>query len=90
MRTVGIRTLKNEATALLNANETLIVERHGTPIGVYIPLAARDRATRARSLAEFGSVLHAFLTAHGLTEDELVAALTAPTEPEPPTDAPRR
>ncbi len=36
MRTIGIRRLKNEATTLLNANETLIVERRGTPIGVYI------------------------------------------------------
>ncbi len=90
MRTIGIRRLKNEATALLNANETLVVERRGTPIGVYIPLAARDRATRAQSLADFGAMLRGFITAHGLTEDELVAALTAPAEPESGDDAPGR
>lgn len=87
MKTVGIRTFKNEATTLLQANETLVIERHGTPVGIYIPLVAKDRATRTRSLAEFGTYLQAFLTAHGLTEDELVAALTAPDHDEATSDA---
>jgi antitoxin (DNA-binding transcriptional repressor) of toxin-antitoxin stability system len=77
MRTVGIRTLKNEATTLLQANETLIVERHGAPVGVYIPLAATDRSARAQSLAAFGATLQTFLAAHGVTEEELAVALSA-------------
>lgn len=92
MRTVGIRTLKNEATTLLNTNETLVVERHGTPVGVYIPLAAKDRAAQARSLADLGAYLQRFLVEHGLTEDELVQALVEPIGEEalPTTDAPGR
>jgi hypothetical protein len=87
MRTVGSQTLKNEATTLLPANETLVVERHGTPIGVSIPLAAVDRQARARALAEFGAALQAFLVEHGLTEEELAAALAEPLAPEPSVDA---
>jgi hypothetical protein len=90
---VGIRTFKNEATTLLNANETLVVERHGTPVGVYIPFAAKDREARARSLADFGAYVQRFLAEYGLTEEELVQALTEPTgdgEPEPTADAPGR
>jgi hypothetical protein len=93
MRTIGIRTFKNEATSLLSADEALVIERHGTPIGIYIPLAAKDRATKARSLADFGSYLQHFLTTHGLTEEELVRALATPdtpAEPEAAADAPGR
>jgi hypothetical protein len=87
MRTIGIRAFKNAATTLLQANETLVIERHGTPVGVYIPLAATDRAAKARSLTEFGSYLQTFLMAHGLTEDELAAALSEPAGDEAAGDA---
>jgi hypothetical protein len=93
VRTVGIRTFGNRATTLLNSNETLLVEHNGTPVGVYIPLAAKDRAAQARSLADFRSYLQRFLAEHGLTEEELVRALAEPTghdELEPTADAPGR
>lgn len=78
MRTVGIRTFKNEATTLLNAHETLVVERRGVAVGVFIPLAAKDRSTAARSLTDLGASLQELLAAHGLTEEELVQALVGP------------
>jgi hypothetical protein len=86
MRRVGIRTFKDTTTTLLKTQETLVVERHGTPIGVYIPLAAKDRAVRARSLADLGAYLQTFLTTHGLTEEEVARALSTP-ESDERTDA---
>jgi hypothetical protein len=78
LRRVDIQFFTNTVEALLNTQETLVVERHGTPIGVYFPLVAEDRAVRARALADLGAYLQTFLTTHGLTEEELARALSTP------------
>jgi antitoxin (DNA-binding transcriptional repressor) of toxin-antitoxin stability system len=72
MRRVGIKQLKDEAPALLAGGETLVVERRGAPVAVVVPLAAVDRARKARALADFGAALRAFLD-----EAEFEAAVAA-------------
>lgn len=77
MRRVGVREFKDHATAMLASGETLVVERHGKPIGFFVPLDAKDRATGQASLDRLGATVAELLGVTGLTEDELVAELTA-------------
>ena len=39
MKRVGIREFRDRASQYLASNEVLTVERHGRPIGFYIPVA---------------------------------------------------
>jgi antitoxin (DNA-binding transcriptional repressor) of toxin-antitoxin stability system len=77
MQRVGVREFKNKATSLLASDETLVIERHGKVIGFYVPLAAKDRAAGRAALDRLGETVEAILARTGMTEDELVAALTA-------------
>lgn len=72
MRHVGIREFKNHATTLLSGGETLIIERHGTPIGFFIPVNAKDRVAGRESLGRLGLAVEQVLDRANLDEDELV------------------
>jgi antitoxin (DNA-binding transcriptional repressor) of toxin-antitoxin stability system len=74
MRRIGVREFKDHASALLNAEELLIVEKHGRPIGAYIPFQASDRAAADKAAAELAETLEAIYARTGMSEDELVAA----------------
>ena len=76
MRHVGVREFKDKATSLLSAGEPLVIERHGKPIGFYLPVQARDRAIGQAALDRLGRTVEEILARTGLSEDELVAALT--------------
>jgi antitoxin (DNA-binding transcriptional repressor) of toxin-antitoxin stability system len=76
MQHVGVREFKDKATSLLGSGETLVIERHGKPIGFYIPIEAKDRAAGRASLDRLGETVKAILDRTGMTEDELVEALT--------------
>lgn len=80
MRRVGVREFKDKATNLLHGGETLVIERHGQAVGFYIPVVAKDRAAGRAALDRLGETARAFLAQTGLTEDELVAALTTPVD----------
>ena len=43
MRAIGVREFRDQATSLLAAGETLVIERHGEAIGFYVPIQAKDR-----------------------------------------------
>lgn len=72
MRHVGIREFKSQATTMLSGGETLVIERHGTPIGFFVPIEAIDRDSGREALGRLGRVLDSLLDRTGLDEDELV------------------
>jgi len=76
MKTVGIREFRDQATTLMAGNETLIVERHGTPIGFFVPVAAVDRRAGRESLGALGAVVEQVLEQTGIDEDTLVREIT--------------
>jgi antitoxin (DNA-binding transcriptional repressor) of toxin-antitoxin stability system len=76
MQRVGVREFKDKATSLLGSGETLVIERHGKPIGFYIPIEAKDRAAGRAALDRLGEAVQDILNSTGLTEEELVAELT--------------
>lgn len=76
MRTVGVREFRDQATSMMAAGETLVIERHGKPIGFYVPIEAKDRGRGRKSLGRLGEALDSIRAATGLDEDELVAEIT--------------
>ncbi len=76
MKRVGVREFKEHASALLAGEETFVVERHGMPIGYYVPIQHRNQAEKQLALDRWGETMEKFLAATGMTEDELVDEMT--------------
>lgn len=72
MQSVGVREFRNSATQLMAANETLIIKRHGVPIGFFVPIVARDRRAGREALGRLGELVEDVLEQTGLDEDVLV------------------
>lgn len=72
MRSVGVREFRDRATQMMAANETLIIERHGVPIGFFVPIAARDRRAGREALGRLGHLVEDLLEQTGIDEDDLV------------------
>lgn len=76
MKRVGIREFKEKATVLLAEAEAMVVERHGTPIGFYIPLPKKDKAKAREAAERLQQTVDKVLEQTGMSEDELVAFMT--------------
>ena len=57
---------------MMGAGETLVIERHGEPIGFYVPITAKDRKVGRKALGRLGAAVDQVLDAVGMDEDELV------------------
>jgi len=78
MRSVGVREFRDQATSMMGAGETLVIERHGEPIGFYVPIAAKDRKAGRKALGRLGAAVDDVLGAAGVDEDELVSEVARP------------
>lgn len=76
MRHVGVREFKNQATSMMSAGETLVIERHGKPIGFFVPVTAKDRRAGRSALGRLGRAVEAVLEETGLGDDELVSEVS--------------
>ena len=76
MRSVGVREFRDQATSMMGSGETLVIERHGQPIGFYVPVTAKDRKSGSKVLGRLGAAIEAILRRTELTEDELVEEIT--------------
>jgi hypothetical protein len=92
MRHVGVREFRDKATKYLAGDEPLAIERHGKPVGYYLPAppdgdapSVSEEALR-QSLARFEDAVQRILDATGMTREELADLLDL-TKPMP--DAPR-
>ncbi len=72
MRAIGVREFRDQATSLLAAGETLVIERHGEAIGFYVPIQAVDRRRGRDALGRLGSLVDDVLQRSGLDEEELI------------------
>lgn len=94
MKHVGVREFRDHATRYLSGDEVLAVERHGQPLGFYIPTANSHHENFGEALARLECAVQRVLSETGMSEEELVRVLD-PNEPVPnevPADshAPRR
>jgi antitoxin (DNA-binding transcriptional repressor) of toxin-antitoxin stability system len=80
MKRVGVREFRDHATRYLAGDEVLAVERHGQPIGFYIPVAASRQESFAQALERLEETVKRILAETGMSEDELsrLYDLTAP------------
>ena len=72
MRHVGVREFKTHATSMLSCGETFVIERHGEPIGFFVPIRAKDRKGGHAALARLDKAVLEVLEQTGLGEDDLV------------------
>jgi len=95
MKYVGVREFRDNATRYLASDEVLAVERHGRPIGFYIPVASTPDEERQHRVAQLSKAVARLLTESGMSEEELASVLDlhnpAPTVAvAPATHAPGR
>lgn len=76
MKRVGVREFKEKATALIAEERALVIEKHGEPVGFYIPIPKRDKAEAQQAVDKLEKTIDGVLTHTGMTEDELVEFFT--------------
>lgn len=76
MRAVGVREFRDQATSMMGAGETLVIERHGEPIGFYVPITAKDRKAGRKALGRLGAAVDQLLASAHVDEDELVSEVS--------------
>lgn len=72
MRSVGVREFRDQASTMMGAGETLVIERHGEPIGFFVPVSAKDRRAGRKVLGRLGVAIDALVATTGISEDDLV------------------
>ncbi len=77
MRSVGVREFRDQATTLMKLGETIRIERHGKPVGFFVPVPSpkHDHREIEESLAQLGDVVERVLAQTGLDEEDLVRSL---------------
>lgn len=76
MRSVGVREFRDRATTMMATGETLVIERHGEPIGFFVPITAKDRRAGRAALGRLGELITDTLQQTALDEDELVREIS--------------
>lgn len=86
MKRVGVREFRDHATRYLAGDEVLAIERHGRPIGFFIPTEAGRAENLAQALDRLEQTVHRILAETGMTEDELsrLFDLNEPVPERPP------
>ena len=77
MRTIGIREFRDKASSILAGGETLVIERHGEPIGFFVPITAKDRRTGREVIGRLGRLVEDLVCRSGIDEDELVREISS-------------
>jgi antitoxin (DNA-binding transcriptional repressor) of toxin-antitoxin stability system len=77
MRAIGVREFRDQASSILAGGETLIIERHGEPIGFFVPITAKDRRVGREALGRLAGLVDDAIARSGLDEDELVREVSA-------------
>jgi antitoxin (DNA-binding transcriptional repressor) of toxin-antitoxin stability system len=76
VRSVGVREFRDQATSIMAAGETLVIERHGEPIGFFVPIVAKDRRAGREALGRLGGLVDDIVARTGLGEEDLVREVT--------------
>jgi antitoxin (DNA-binding transcriptional repressor) of toxin-antitoxin stability system len=74
MKRVGIRKFKEKATALIAEGESLVINKHGKPVGFYLPIKEKDKNDPKldAAIARMDALMEEILAQTGMTEDELI------------------
>jgi antitoxin (DNA-binding transcriptional repressor) of toxin-antitoxin stability system len=61
---------------MLAGGETLVIERHGQPIGFFVPITAKDRRAGRDALGRLAQLVGDVIDRSGLDEDEIVGEIS--------------
>ena len=76
MKRVGVREFKDKAAALINEEKGLVIEKHGKPVGFYIPIPKKDKAKAEEAAARLEGTIERVLERTGMTREELIEFFT--------------
>ena len=76
MRSIGVREFRDQATSIMASGETLVIERHGEPIGFFVPIVAKDRHAGREALGRLSKLVDDVLAQSGASEDDLVREIS--------------
>ena len=76
MRKVGIKEFRDNATKLLASGETVRIERHGHPVGYFIPVKPEPSAEADAAAERLAELMARAVNESGLDEDELADLFT--------------
>ncbi len=84
MKRVGVREFRDHATRYLSGDEVIAVERHGQPIGLYIPTATGRTPQAREAIEQLDATVRRIMAETGLTEEQLsdLFNLSKPLPPE--------
>jgi tartrate dehydratase beta subunit/fumarate hydratase class I family protein len=71
MKRVGVREFRDHATQYLAGPDVLAVERHGQPIGFYIPTGSGRRESFEQALEQLEQTVRRMVAETGMSEEEL-------------------
>lgn len=74
MKRVGVREFRDHATQYLSGGEVLAIERHGLPLGYYLPAGTQSRKGSKEAneaLDRLDRTVQKILDETGMTEEEL-------------------
>jgi len=58
-------------------SETMQIERHSEPIGLFVPITAKDRRTRREVIGRLGRLVDDLVSRSGIDADELVREISS-------------
>jgi hypothetical protein len=58
-------------------SETMVVERHSEPIGLFVPTTAKDQRTRREVIDRLGRLVDDLVCHSGIDEDGLVREISS-------------
>ena len=58
-------------------SETMQIERHSEPIGLFVPITAKERRTGRELLDQLGMLVDDLVCRSGIDEDELVREISS-------------
>lgn len=72
MKSVGVREFRDRATSMVGSGETLVIERHGEPIGFFVPITVEGSEGRSHSARTARELVEEVLEQSRIDEDDLV------------------
>ena len=70
MQKIGIKEFRDNATKLLATGESMLIERHGHPVGYFIPIK-KDTCAVEKGMARLLESLELAINESGLDEEQL-------------------
>jgi antitoxin (DNA-binding transcriptional repressor) of toxin-antitoxin stability system len=71
MKRVGVREFKDKATSYISKAETVVIEKHGEPVGWYIPIPKKDKAKVKAAMMRLEKTINQTLEKTKLSEEDL-------------------